>query len=175
MEVNLRLITPENKTVRIAFNRSVSVGSLQVEASLELREKIRAITLDLSDEADLSGLWSLEMEAVNTAGEWHGWVESDTCSDDSEFFSSGAWIQHSGEPHGYHTGDRAKRADGRRLHDPDKMGGWRKRVGSCRHRGGIGELQRTRPNRRQQDKTRDNSAGRGDICSRALKPPTAGL
>ncbi len=89
MEVNLRLITPENKTVRIAFNRSVSVGSLQVEASLELREKIRAITLDLSDEADLSGLWSLEMEAVNTAGEWHGWVESDTCSDDSEFFLAG--------------------------------------------------------------------------------------
>jgi hypothetical protein len=86
MEVNLKLITPENKTVRIAFNRSVSVGSLQVEASLELREKIRAIILDLSDEADLSGLWSLEIEAVNTAGEWHGWVESDTCSDDSEFF-----------------------------------------------------------------------------------------
>ncbi len=89
MDVNLRLITPGDTAVKIMFNRTVNEGSLQVEASLDVRETIRAVTLDLIDEAGLSGLWSLEMEAVNTAGEWHAWVESDSCSDDSEFFLAG--------------------------------------------------------------------------------------
>lgn len=89
MEVKLRLVTPAEKTMEITFNKTVKTESLEVETTHEVREKISVVSLSLSHEADLYGVWGLEMEAVNTAGVWHGWVESDTCSDDSEVFLAG--------------------------------------------------------------------------------------
>ncbi|MEM4288428.1 MAG: S8 family peptidase [Candidatus Caldarchaeum sp.] len=86
----LYITTPDEKTSLLTLNKTNNVGGFLVEAFLWQHESLKEVLLEITSSRRLEGVWRLTISADSVrSGRWHAWVETDTCSNESEAFAAG--------------------------------------------------------------------------------------
>ncbi|MEM4494928.1 MAG: S8 family serine peptidase [Candidatus Caldarchaeum sp.] len=85
--MDLTLTTPGLDRIELALNSSKTVNETILETSLQRTDKLQEIDINIRGNTLETGVWRLTLTPQKVVdGKMHAWLESDTCSTESEAF-----------------------------------------------------------------------------------------
>ncbi|MEM3102053.1 MAG: S8 family peptidase [Candidatus Caldarchaeum sp.] len=85
--VELQTTSPRGGSVILRANQTVSTADFTVETTVWRRNALTELLLEFNFSSRLTGTWRLTVSPTTVrSGVWHAWVETNTCSNQSEYF-----------------------------------------------------------------------------------------
>ncbi|MEM4352460.1 MAG: S8 family serine peptidase [Candidatus Caldarchaeum sp.] len=85
--IELQTTSPRGGSVVLRANETVSTADFTVETSVWRRNALTELLLEFNFSSRLTGTWRLTLSPTTVrSGVWHAWVETNTCSNQSEYF-----------------------------------------------------------------------------------------